>query len=268
MTVHTPLISVILPSYNYARYLRAALDSIVSQTYTHWELIAVDDGSKDASLSILQEYAAQYPENMRVLTHPHHENRGLKESYKLAFEHANGDIVTFLEADDLWYPDSIRLRVDVLAHHPDVAVVYSGIEIFGYWDWHHPFRSLFRYAGVQWYLLRIALSVPKHVPFSANALRLNRIPIPTFSCAMVRKSALQQLDFAMPKDTGAWFDKWLWAQVSMKGKFYYLAIPLTRWRRHLGSYEATFLHSWFKKKRHAKAFHAYVLQRQREGFRH
>ena len=70
-----PTISVCMPSYNHARFLPEALDSIMGQTFQDFELIVVDDGSTDDSLEILQSYAGKYPTMIRVLTHPERQNR-------------------------------------------------------------------------------------------------------------------------------------------------------------------------------------------------
>ena len=101
----TPLVSVILSSYNYAPYLREAVDSVLSQTYPHFELIAVDDGSRDDSPSILKSYTDP---RMRVLLQP---NGGQAMAWNNAFAISKGELVMFLDSDDYWRPEKIETMV-------------------------------------------------------------------------------------------------------------------------------------------------------------
>lgn len=77
-----PLISVIVASYNYAKYIKETLDSLIRQTNKSFEVIVVDDGSKDQSLPIIEEYANRF-KNIKLYTHPGNQNRGLAETVEL-----------------------------------------------------------------------------------------------------------------------------------------------------------------------------------------
>ena len=77
-----PLISVIVASYNYAKYIKEPLDSLIRQTNKSFEVIVVDDGSRDQSLPIIEEYANRF-KNIKLYTHPSNQNRGLAETVKL-----------------------------------------------------------------------------------------------------------------------------------------------------------------------------------------
>lgn len=97
--------SVIIPVYNAERYLRQCLDSIISQTFTDWEMILVNDGSRDESLSICQEYA-QKDNRICVIAKP---NGGPSSARNRGLEVANGEYVYFMDADD-WIEDSFLER--------------------------------------------------------------------------------------------------------------------------------------------------------------
>lgn len=94
-------ISVILPIYNSERFLHHCIDSILAQTFTDWELLLIDDGSKDASGSICDKYAAK-DERIRVF---HKENGGVSSARNLGLDHAKGEYVVFVDSDD-WVDDS------------------------------------------------------------------------------------------------------------------------------------------------------------------
>ena len=92
-----PLISVIVASYNYAKYIKETLDSLIRQTNKSFEVIVVDDGSRDQSLPIIEEYANRF-KNIKLYTHPGNQNRGLAETVKLGIEKSNGEYIAFCES--------------------------------------------------------------------------------------------------------------------------------------------------------------------------
>lgn len=114
----TPLISLVLPVYNGARFLPAALDSIFAQSFTDFELIAVDDCSSDATPAILADYAARYP-NMRVLTNA--ANSKLPASLNNGFRAARGTWFSWTSDDNLLHPDTLeQLAAEAQADPADI----------------------------------------------------------------------------------------------------------------------------------------------------
>jgi glycosyltransferase involved in cell wall biosynthesis len=120
-----PLVSVCIPSYNHARFLPAALDAILGQTFRDFEIVVVDDGSSDNSLEILQSYARKYPEIMRVFTHPGRRNLGSAATDNLAIKEARGVYWCPEESDDVSYPDRLERQVAFLERHPDIGWIYG-----------------------------------------------------------------------------------------------------------------------------------------------
>lgn len=123
MNQHTPKVSVIIPVYNAEMYLRECLDSIVNQTLQDIEIICVDDGSTDGSLTILQEYEKKDP-RVRVLTQPNI-NAGAARNHGLRY--ATGDYLSFLDADDFFdlsmlekaYEQSTEQNSEICVFHCD-----------------------------------------------------------------------------------------------------------------------------------------------------
>ena len=106
--MYNPLVSIIVPVYNVERYLRKCLDSIINQTYQNIEIILVDDGSKDNSGQICDEYASK-DSRIRVI---HKENKGVALARIAGFENSKGELVTFIDADDyvdLLYIEKLEL---------------------------------------------------------------------------------------------------------------------------------------------------------------
>lgn len=116
-------ISVITPALNAASHIRAAIVSVVEQSYQHWEMIIVNDGSTDETAAILD--ALDDP-RIRVI---HQSNRGVSAARNNALDAARGDYVTFLDADDRLPPDALAIRARFLDSHPEVDIVNGSVTI-------------------------------------------------------------------------------------------------------------------------------------------
>lgn len=102
-----PIVSIIVPVYNAQQYLPITVDSILAQTYTDFELLLIDDGSKDDSLSVCEGYA-QKDHRVKVL---HKENGGVSSARNCGLDHASGYYITFVDSDDYLFPDCIETMV-------------------------------------------------------------------------------------------------------------------------------------------------------------
>ena len=118
-------VSVIIIFLNTEQFIAEAIESVLAQTHRYWELLLVDDGSSDGSISIAQQYVARYPDTIRYLEHPGHENRGMSASRNLGICHASGTYLAFLDADDRWVPQTLTEQVAILDAHPRAAMVYG-----------------------------------------------------------------------------------------------------------------------------------------------
>ena len=118
-------VSVVLPFLDASRFMRECIDAVLAQSYPHWELVLVDDGSSDGSTAIAQEYARRMPDRVRCIEHPGHENRGISASRNLGVRHARGELIAELDADDVWLPEKLARVVPVMEAHPDVGMVYG-----------------------------------------------------------------------------------------------------------------------------------------------
>ena len=124
MVTSTPAITVLMPVHDAGRFLGPALDSILAQTFSDFELIAIDDGSRDGSAEVLARFAAR-DARIRVFTQ---ENRGLVATLNRALELARAPVVARMDADDLSRPDRFAKQIAYLEEHPDVAVVSGAMD--------------------------------------------------------------------------------------------------------------------------------------------
>lgn len=110
------LVSIIINNYNYARFLAEAIDSALAQTYPRTEVIVVDDGSTDSSRDVIARYGDRI---LPVLK----ENGGQASALNAGFAHGRGDVIIFLDADDILLPDTARWAAEVFAARPASAKV-------------------------------------------------------------------------------------------------------------------------------------------------
>ncbi len=110
------------------------LESVLAQTYSHWELLLIDDGATDGSTRIAADYAAHYPQNIRIFEHAGHANLGVTRTRNFGAEHAGGEFLAFLDADDVWLPGKLEMQVAAMQANPDAGLVCGPSEYWHDWD--------------------------------------------------------------------------------------------------------------------------------------
>jgi glycosyltransferase involved in cell wall biosynthesis len=113
------LVSVMMPAFNAAAYIRSAIESVFAQTYADWELLIVDDGSTDATAAVAGEFTDP---RVRVFNKA---NGGESSARNVALDRAAGEFIAYLDADDLYLPDHLALTVGYLRDHPALDAVYT-----------------------------------------------------------------------------------------------------------------------------------------------
>ena len=219
-TSEMPFISFVVTSYNYAHLISETVNSLVAQTYRNFEIIVVDDGSKDNSLEVINDYVKKYS-FIHLYTHPNGANKGLPASMRLGIEKANGEYVAFCESDDYLSPDYLQKKVDIVNNYKNVVIVSNAIRMFGDkhdielrgWVCQH-IRKLLKAGGT-----KVDLRYNQEFNF-----------IPTLSSVMIRKDILLKLDYNSP--VPAWLDFWLYRQILKDNLLYFVDEELTFWRQH------------------------------------
>jgi teichuronic acid biosynthesis glycosyltransferase TuaG len=122
--MNRPLVSVIIPTYNGARTIRETLDSVFAQTYSPFEVVVVDDCSKDETRSILRAYGD------RIVFHPRTSNSGVCDRARCdAIERARGMYCAFIDQDDLWTPDKLEKQTAFMLAHPEVPLSHHYMRV-------------------------------------------------------------------------------------------------------------------------------------------
>lgn len=115
-----PLVSVVIPNHDYARYVGQAIESVLAQTYAPVEAIVVDNGSTDGSLAVLRAYEGR----CRIVAQ---DDRGQSAARNRGIAESRGEMVAFLDADDVWMPRKLELQMERFAADDSVALVYCSL---------------------------------------------------------------------------------------------------------------------------------------------
>lgn len=111
MRKNEALVSVIMPAYNCEKYVIEAINSVLAQTYKNWELLVLDDGSKDNTLQIIEEFSQK---DSRIKALPNGKNMGVSATRNRGIELASGDWIAFLDSDDMWEPLKLEKQFEVV----------------------------------------------------------------------------------------------------------------------------------------------------------
>lgn len=129
-----PCVSVVIIAFNAEAFLAEAIDSVLFQSFSDYELIVVDDGSADGTAAIAEEYRGWRPDLVRVVRHPDGRNHGMSAARNLGLECARGEFIAFLDADDVWTPDKLKEQVAILRADPEAGLVYGRARIWRSWS--------------------------------------------------------------------------------------------------------------------------------------
>ena len=187
------LVSIITPCFNGARYIGETIDSVLSQTYSNWEMIIVDDGSKDNSAEIIKDYL-----DKRIQYH-YQENAGSAAARNNGIRKAQGQYIALLDADDLWYPQFLEKQIAFLHEKKAICVACA-------------------YGHINSDSLTIhKLTQVKPIITVKDMRRMNQIGCLTglYDCSKYGKIFLKEELKSMRDDYAYWYDI-----VSLEGKAY------------------------------------------------
>ena len=128
-----PKISIITCFLNVGQFLEEAVESVLQQEYDNWELMLIDDGSTDKGTEIAKRYAGAHPGKIKFLEHEGHVNKGLSASRNLGLKHCTGELVAFLDADDVWKPQLLSNLLRIMQAHA-APIVCEATEYWYNWN--------------------------------------------------------------------------------------------------------------------------------------
>lgn len=214
-----PLVSVIIPTYNRAKFVTEAVESVLNQTYSNIEIIIVDDGSTDNTREVLGEYQGK-------IKYVYQNERGERSKARNdGFRHSRGEYIAFLDSDDLWLPTKIEKQVKVLNEEPDVAVVYVRVQFVDVNG--DPYRG-----EICWDALEC-----RRKSLYEDLMTHNVIGAP--SAVMVRRSCLNSVGL-FDESMVTCEDLDLWRRLAQHCAFYKIDLPLVKFRVHTENTQGKF----------------------------
>ena len=124
----SPFFSVVIPAYNAAAFLAETIQSVVSQSYQHWELLVVDDGSTDDTPLIVQQMAAADSRIRLILQ----KNSGVSVARNCGTDQAKGKLIAFLDADDRWFSEKLAVHAEFMRSHPEASASFARAELINF----------------------------------------------------------------------------------------------------------------------------------------
>lgn len=212
MHTQRSLVSVIIPTYNRASTICAAIDSALAQTYSAVEVIVIDDGSTDHTHQLLQSYQQD-----RKIVYLRQDNGGAAAARNRGIGLARGEFIAFLDADDRWSPEKLTKQLP-LFENQFVALVYSDMQFVG------------KRAGLYAQILRNGYQRGGVLP---ALIQENFVPT---SSVVVRSAALRTAGFFLDdrRRVPIGEDYYLWLHVAVVGQFDYVSEPLVEYCIHEG----------------------------------
>lgn len=238
----TPKISIVMASYNYEKYISESIESVLNQTVSNFELIIIDDASKDDSDEIIKKYAKR---DARVFYLLHEVNKGLYETSNEGLSICRGEYIAFIDSDDIWEKNKLEKQLDILERNHSVDVVYTDASTID--EKSNPISIKFsqKYCAptIMYVVLKLfgefvhlflpEMGAKRSGNIFASLLRSNWI---CKSSAIFRTRYLRNVRFR--KELKLLNDWIFWLDLARENEFYYIPDSLTRYRVQQASISA------------------------------
>jgi glycosyltransferase involved in cell wall biosynthesis len=222
-----PLVTVIMIFLNAEKFIEEAIESVVGQSYTEWELLLVDDGSTDTSTDTALRYAEQYPQHVRYLQHAGHENLGKSTSRNLGISEARGEYIAFLDADDVWMAEKLEQQVEILDAQPDAAMLYGRTQ--KWFGWTGDPEDIQKDSLTQLAVEPETLAQP---PLLLTRFLENEHVYPCTCSMLVRRETFEKIGMFEESFRDAYEDMVFHSKVFLKAPVYVSGKCWDRYRRH------------------------------------
>ena len=219
----SPRVSVVVPFLDAGAFLADAIESVLAQTYGDWELILVDDGAADGSTAIARSYAERFARQVIYLEHDGHANHGMSASRNAGIAATSGELVAFLDADDVWLEQKLAEQVAILDRQPSASLVLGPTQWWYSWA-DAPERSdEVRGLGVEPGGL---------VPAPRLVAPLLRNEAPTVTPALIRRAALERAGGFADGFRGMYEDQVAFVKICLREPVFVARECWYRWRQH------------------------------------
>jgi glycosyltransferase involved in cell wall biosynthesis len=220
-----PLVSAVTIVRDGERFLGEAIDSVLGQTYRNLELVVVDDGSTDRSAEIAARFSRAEPDRVRLVQHGDGGTRGMSAARTLGVDATRGELIGFLDADDVWLPDKIQEQVTLLKTHTGAGMIYGRTQMWYSWDPNAVRRDFFHELGVEPDRLYPPIRL-------LPQLLENRVQSPTTCNALIRRDAYEEAGGFEDAFPGLYEDQVFFAKLYIRSATYVSSRCWARYRRY------------------------------------
>jgi glycosyltransferase involved in cell wall biosynthesis len=219
-----PIVSVIIPTYNRGNLVVEAVTSVLHQTFPNYEIVVVDDGSTDGTAEILSSFVQK-----GLIRYFYQVNQGLARARNRGIAESKGEIISFLDSDDLFEPELLQTQVEYLNHHPDAGLVNTGFCKFHKDGIDSEFRDTSWFSG--WIY-------PQILTYWLTLMAIDTVAVPRY---VLDDVGYFDEHFKKSEDLD------LWRRIARKYPFGHVARSLARVRVHEGtlSYDKTETEQYF-----------------------
>ena len=235
---HKPLVSVIVIFLNAADFLQEAVESVLAQTYEHWELLLVDDGSNDGSSEIAMSFALENSAQIKYLEHDGHQNLGMSAARNLGIRKAKGDYIAFLDADDYWLPNKLDVQTRILDSQPEAGMLFGSTKYWFSWT-DRPEDSQRDYVP----LLRVRTHTLFHPPLLLLLFIQGKAEVPCTCSILVRRAVAEKIGGFEDSFRGMYEDQAFYAKICLCTPVLATDDCLAWYRQHSKSNYSTAIHS-------------------------
>ena len=226
-----PRVSAIIIVFNGEKYLAEAIESVMAQSMTDWELIVVDDGSTDGSRAIARDYAARLPHKIFSIAHGDRGNHGMSATRNLGLTAARGAFIGFLDCDDVWEPQKLDQQLAVMAEYPSAGMIYGRTLIWHSWQ-----------AGTEqpdyYYSLGVPAGALYRPPRLLATLLANSGQTPTTCNALMRADLVAAIGGFEVEFRGMFEDQVFFAKAMLAAPVYVDDRSWAKYRQHSESFSA------------------------------
>lgn len=224
------LVSIIIPFYNREKFLSESVESVLAQTVKEWELFLIDDGSTDKTAEIAAKFAEKYPNKIFLLNHQDNQNKGASAARNLGIANATGEYITFLDSDDVFFPDTLERELRAFAENPEADAVCGTMECWFSWSSEADKRE-------NDFTIDLVLETEKlYQPpdlFVHNLKAGGRKP--GINCVMLKRNFAEEIGAFEAEYKYTWEDQVFWAKLTLNGKIYVMNAVLAKYRQHSAS---------------------------------
>lgn len=223
-----PRVSIVTIFLNGGAFLAEAIESVLAQTFASVEHVLVDDGSTDEATAIAKDYAARHPERIRYVEHPAHANLGMSASRNAGVAASTGELLGFLDVDDVYLPTKIARQVSILDAHPEVGMVYGAHLYWHGWTGHDEDRA----RDWTWNHFGIPADSVVDPPELVRHYLRDGLTVPFPGCLLVRRSVFERVGGFDPRFRTQYEDQVFFCKVALDSRVFVSSDSLEKYRQH------------------------------------